>query len=224
METIENYASRSIHRKPSELQQFIRSRRSTRRFKPDRISESVLEEILRTAASAPSAHNRQPWRMEVVLKKSVKMQLAEAMGEEFKKDFESDNVPPDEMNKKINRSRNQIMQAPVVVLLCLDRQELKKFPDELRSRAEYLSATQSVANAGMLLLLAAHAEGMGGVWICSPLFAQKSVRYVLALPDTWDPQALFLLGYPQESPRQKTVKSIGQFVRFMRDDPELASP
>jgi len=162
--------------------------------------------------------------MEVVMKDLVKMQLADAMGEEFKKDLECDNVPPDVMNKRINRSRNQIMQVPVVVLLCLDRQELNGFPDESRSKAEYLSATQSVANAGMLLLLAAHAEGVGGVWICSPLFAQDSVRRVLALPDTWDPQAMFLLGYADESPRQKPVKSVGEFVRFVLDDPELVSP
>ncbi|MBM3126107.1 MAG: nitroreductase family protein [Chloroflexi bacterium] len=224
MDTMENSSSRSIHWKPSELQQFLRSRRSIRRFKPDPISETVLQEILRTAGSAPSAHNRQPWRMEVVMKDLVKMQLADAMGEEFKKDLECDNVPPDVMNKRINRSRNQIMQVPVVVLLCLDRQELNGFPDESRSKAEYLSATQSVANAGMLLLLAAHAEGVGGVWICSPLFAQDSVRRVLALPDTWDPQAMFLLGYADESPRQKPVKSVGEFVRFVLDDPELVSP
>ena len=36
--------------------------------------------------------------------------------------------------------------------------------------------TQSVALAGLQLLLAAHAEGLGGTWICWPLFAPDETR------------------------------------------------
>ncbi|MCQ3937769.1 MAG: hypothetical protein DPW18_12075 [Chloroflexi bacterium] len=42
------------------LLDFLRTRRSIRRFKPDPVPDSVIRELLHTATFAPSAHNRQP--------------------------------------------------------------------------------------------------------------------------------------------------------------------
>ena len=49
-----------------ELHNFLRSRRSIRRFRPEPIEDAVIERILTTATYAPSAHNRQPWRFCVI--------------------------------------------------------------------------------------------------------------------------------------------------------------
>jgi nitroreductase len=65
-------------------------------------------------------------------------------------------------------------------------------------------------------LLAAHAEGLGGNWICWPLFTQETVRVTLDLPATWEPQAMFFLGYPDETPREKVLKPLAEVVRFER--------
>ena len=56
-------------------------------------------------------------------------------------------------------------------------------------------AVQSVAASGLQLMLAAHAEGLGCNWICWPLYAQEVVREALNLSPTWEPQAMFFLGY-----------------------------
>jgi len=146
------------------LHNFLRTRRSIRRFKPDPIPDSVIEDILHTATFAPSAHNRQPWRFCVVTDLSVKTKLADAMEIEFKHDLEKDNLPQNEIQKQITRSRERIITAPVVIILNVDMTDMDVYPDDKRNQAEYLMAVQSVANAGMQLLLAAHAEGLGGVW------------------------------------------------------------
>ena len=143
------------------LHNFLRTRRSIRRFKPDPVPDSVIQNILTTATFAPSAHNRQPWRFVVVTDSSVKEKLADAMAVEFEHDLEQDQLPHDEIQKRITRSRERILAAPVLIILCLDMSDMDVYPDEKRSKAEYLMATQSVANAGMQLLLAAHAEGLG---------------------------------------------------------------
>ena len=44
----------------------IRSRRSTRGYKPDPVPKEVIEEILESAVHAPSAMNSQPWAITVV--------------------------------------------------------------------------------------------------------------------------------------------------------------
>ena len=74
---------------------------------------------------------------------------------------------------------------------------------------------QSISMAGLQLLLAATAEGLGGVWTCGPLFAPDSVRSVLHLPDPWKPQGMILLGYPDEIPQSKEIKSIEEVVKFI---------
>jgi coenzyme F420-0:L-glutamate ligase / coenzyme F420-1:gamma-L-glutamate ligase len=195
-----------------DLQNFLRTRRSIRRFKPDPVPDSVIQTILATATFAPSAHNRQPWRFAVVTDISVKTKLADAMAFEFERDLEIDKLPQPEIQKRTTRSRERIIAAPVVIILSVDMSDMDVYPDEKRSKAEYLMAVQSVANAGMQLMLAAHAEGLGGVWVCSPLFVQETVQTVLNLPKTWEPQAMFFIGYPQDIPDVRERKPLDAVV------------
>lgn len=195
---------------------FLRTRRSIRRFKPEPVPDSVLKDILHTATFAPSAHNRQPWRFIVVTDaaQSDKEKLANAMAVEFQRDLEKDNLPSDEITKRVNKSRERITGAPAVVILCVDMSEMDEYPDTRRKKAEYIIATQSTANAGMQLLLAAHAEGLGGVWVCSPMFAQEIVQEALNISKMWEPQAMFLLGYPVEVPAFRGRKALEEVVKF----------
>lgn len=145
---------------------------------------------------------------------SVKTKLADSMAVEFKRDLEKDNLPKDEIEKKVTSSRNRIIKAPVAVILCVDMTEMDSYPDSRRNKAEYIMATQSAANAGMQLLLAAHAEGLGSVWVCSPLFAQKAVQTALDLPKSWEPQAMYFLGYPVEIREPRDRKPLDEIVKL----------
>jgi coenzyme F420-0:L-glutamate ligase / coenzyme F420-1:gamma-L-glutamate ligase len=198
-----------------DLHAFLRTRRSIRRFKTDRVPDSVLRSILHTATFAPSAHNRQPWRFIVLTDSPAKQHLSDSMAAEFQRDLEKDNISSEEITKRVNRSRERITGAPVVVILCLDMSEMDEYPDTRRKKAEYVIATQSAANAGMQLLLAAHAEGLGGVWVCSPMFAQETVQKALNISTTWEPQAMFLLGYPVEIPALRERKKLEEVVIFL---------
>jgi coenzyme F420-0:L-glutamate ligase/coenzyme F420-1:gamma-L-glutamate ligase len=197
----------------AELHTFLRTRRSIRRFKADPVSDSVIENILTTATYAPSAHHRQPWRFAVLQDLSVKTNLADAMAVEFQRDLEEDNFSKDEIEKKVVNSRNRIIGAPVVIILCLDMTEMDSYPDPHRKKAEYIMATQSAANAGMQLLLAAHAEGLGSVWVCSPLFVPNVVQKTLDLSEAWEPQAMYFLGYPDIVPSVRERKPIKEIVK-----------
>lgn len=198
----------------TELRDFLRTRRSIRRFKPDVVPDSVLRDILLTSTFAPSAHHRQPWRFVVLQDASPKKHLADSMAIAFEKDLKKDNLPQEEIDKLVNRSKSRINSAPVIVMLCLDMTDMNQYEDKKRKRAEFLTATQSVANAGMQLLLAAHAEGLGGVWVCSPIFAQATVQHALEIPKTWEPQAMFLIGYPADIPKVRERKKLEEVTIF----------
>ena len=193
----------------------MRTRRSIRRFRPDPIPDSVIQNILTTSTYAPSAHNRQPWRFCVLTDLSVKTRLAEAMAADFQHDLVNDGVPPEKIQAQVKRSKERITSAPAAILLCLDMSEMDYYPDEKRSEAEYMMAVQSVAVAGMQLLLAAHAEGLGGVWACWPLFAQETIRTALDLPENWEPQGMFFIGYPGSIPELRHRKSVEKVSLFL---------
>ena len=197
------------------LQTFLRTRRSIRRFKTDPVPDSVLRDILHTATYAPSAHNRQPWRFVVMTSPTAKAHLADKMESEFQRDLEKDNLSNEEIQKRLKRSRERINSAPVIILLCTDMTEMDAYPDAQRKKAEYLIATRSAANAGMQLLLAAHAEGLGSVWVCSPMFAQRTVQQALDLSQQWEPQAMFLIGYALETPAVRERKSLKEITKFI---------
>jgi nitroreductase len=93
--------------------------------------------------------------------------------------------------------------------------EMDSYPDEKRGHAERTMAIQSVAAAGLQLLLAAHAEGLGGVWACWPLFAQETIQRALNLYESWEPQAMFFVGYHEIIPEVRDKKSLEDIAIFM---------
>ena len=202
-----------LPRHPDAIELF-RGRKSVRRFRSDPVPGLVLERVLEAATLAPSTHNCQPWRFAVLTDQPVKERLAQAMGAVFLHDLTSDGVELQEARRQIQRSRERIMAAPAVIVLCLDRSTIDIYPDQPRQHASYLMNAQSVAIAGGYLLLAAHAHGLGGVWMCAPLFAQAAVRKALDLPAEWEAQGLVLLGYPAVVPERRERLSIKDVTRF----------
>ena len=146
---------------------------------------------------------------------SVKARLAEAMAEDFERDLLRDGVAPEKIQAQIKRSTERLTSAPVVILLCLDMSEMDAYPDANRQHAERTMAMQSVAAAGLQLLLAAHAEGLGGVWVCSPLFTQETISKTLDLPKTWEAQAMFYIGYMAQNPEPRERKNIESISLFL---------
>ncbi len=193
----------------------ITSRRSIRRFLPKEVPRAVIERVLAAAVRAPSAHNRQPWRFVVLSQGEMRLRLAQAMAREFQRDLIRDGVSSEAAEIQVRRSVDRIVSAPLTIVVLLDILEVKKFSDKRRQRAEYLMAVQSVAMAGENLLLALEGEGLGGVWICAPLFVPDVVQQVLDLPASWQAQGLILLGYAAEIPPARQRKSINEVTRFI---------
>jgi coenzyme F420-0:L-glutamate ligase / coenzyme F420-1:gamma-L-glutamate ligase len=196
-----------------EHHEFLRSRRSARRFTSEDISDVVIDRMISSAVCAPSAHNRQPWRFCILKRLEAKTKLADAMAEEFQRDLLRDKVPAADVATRISQSRARIISSPLVVILCMDISEMDTYPDARRQEAERIMAIQSTAAAGLQLLLAAHAEGLAGVWTCGPLFAQDVVRRVLGLEASWEPQAMFFIGHADQQPKEKVLKPLGAIIR-----------
>jgi nitroreductase len=56
----------------------IKTRRSVRRFKKERVPPNLLKEVLEAARWAPSARNSQPWRFIIIVDEDLKKRVANA--------------------------------------------------------------------------------------------------------------------------------------------------
>ena len=188
-------------------------RRSIRRYSRLPVARELVDSLLETAVTAPSAHNRQPWRFLVIETQAAKENLARSMGERLRADRSRDGDPADAIDADVARSYARLTGAPVVILVCMTMADMDCYADEKRSQAEHLMAAQATAMATQNLLLAAHAAGLGACWMCAPLFCPETVSATLALPSDWEPQAIVTLGYPADQGKLFRRRSVGEVTR-----------
>lgn len=189
-----------------------RGRRSVRVYDGRPVPREALEQILEAACWAPSPHGRQPWRFAVLTRPEPKQRLAAAMGEEWQRTLAMDDEPPEIVGLRLARSRERITGAPALILACLYLEDLDRYPDEERQRAEEIMAIQSLGAAIENLLLAACALGLDSGWMCAPLFCPRTVREALDLGDALIPHALLTIGYAGQDPRRRPRRPIDEIV------------
>lgn len=176
--------------------QFVRGRRSVRRYDGRPVEPPLLESMLNAASWAPSAHNRQPWRYCVIYTAGVKERLSRQMGMQWRSDLSRDGVNREEIDRRVAISHERLTTAGAIIVPSVTMEDMDQYPDDKRATAEWMMAVQSVSLSCQNLLLAAHELGLGACWMCAPLFVPELVRRELLLPEHWHPQALITIGYP----------------------------
>jgi coenzyme F420-0:L-glutamate ligase/coenzyme F420-1:gamma-L-glutamate ligase len=203
-----------LFRTPTEpaLADLLGARRSIRRYRDKEVSHETIERVLQAAITAPSAHNRQPWRFAVLKDADTKGRLADMMGERLRQDRLRDGDSPDVVERDVARSASRISGAPVAIIVALTMEDMDFYPDARRMAAEHHMAVQSTAMAIENMLLAAHAMGLGSSIMCAPLFCPDVVCVALPLSPDWEPQALVTLGYPANDGKPYQRRSLEELV------------
>jgi nitroreductase len=166
----------------NEVLKAIRNRRTVRRFKSNPIDEEMLQMILEAGRWAPSFSNLQPWRFIVIKDRALKIALDKAARESV-------------LHFGIN-------EAPVVILVCVDR------------RIDPLHAIEAGAAATQNMTLAAHSLGLGAGWIgIWGTETEASIKKLLKLPETVRAVSLLPIGISDETP-EGYRKPIEEFVQF----------
>lgn len=165
-----------------ELQKAIESRRSIRRYDPDRaVEEEKLRALLESARLCQSAHNRQPWRF-MVLKGEKKDQIAGLLV----RWLEENPQLPDWL-KAVRHSAEVICQAPVLILVFREHD-----PDWEGS--DLLSVGAAIEH----ICLTAVELGLGSVWLRDPVFVEEEIAALVGWP--LQLVSAVSVGYPAEDP------------------------
>jgi coenzyme F420-0:L-glutamate ligase / coenzyme F420-1:gamma-L-glutamate ligase len=193
----------------------VRGRRSVRKYLPKEVPTALVNEVLDAARWAPSPHGRQPWRFAVITRTETKEGLAAAMGEEWRANLEMDGQDAGVVEKRLAGSRRRLIDAPVLVLVCLYLEDLDVYPDADRQRGEATMAVHSLGAAAQNVLLAAYDLGLDSGWMCAPLFCPEKVVEALGLDERLVPHALITLGYAEgDPPKRRSRKPLDDLVVY----------
>jgi F420 biosynthesis protein FbiB-like protein len=183
------------------LATLLQGRRSVRKFQNRSVQTELIEKILEAARWAPSPHGRQPWRFAVLTAQKTKLRLANEMGSAWQQNLRMDGQSAEVVNIRLEKSRQRILNAPVIVIPCLYLEDLDYYPDERRRADEKTMAIQSIGAAIQNMLLMAYDLGLDAGWMCAPLFCPETVCKVLDLDPCLIPQALITVGYAAADPK-----------------------
>src|SRR5437588_5419204 len=117
----------TLPRRTASLAALLQGRRSVRQFQDKPVARQLIEQILEAARWAPSPHGRQPWRFVVLTRPELKTLLAERMGETWQRNLEMDGQESEIVNIRLEKSRQRILTAPVIIIPCLYLEELDHY-------------------------------------------------------------------------------------------------
>ena len=211
-----------------ELIETLRTTGAIRDFLPDPVSDETVARILETARFAPSGGNRQGWRVVVVKDRATRVALRDlylpgwyeylaqrAAGltpwapitdraTEAKALESAGSIPPG------TAFPENLDQAPVLLVLFADLRELAAVDRDLPRYT--FAGGASVYPFAWNLLLAARAEGLGGVITTMPIARESEVKALLDAPDELAVAALIALGRPVHQLRKLTRAPVTSFA------------
>lgn len=175
-----------------ELRDVLRHRRMTRAFTDRPVPDEILHRLLRTARRAPSAGHTQPLEIVVVRDPQIRRDLAAASW--------SRGSRPD--------------AGQVTIVFCGDIiREAARYG--ARGAGKYLYA--DVAFAAMLCMLSAIDEGLACGFIGD--LHEEHVQAVLGLPPHIVPVGMIILGYGNETPRERSWRPVREIIHYERFEP-----
>lgn len=203
----------------------IENRRSIRKYKDQDIPQKDIEEIVQTAAKAPSACNEQMWKFVIVKNKEVINKIAGAISERLDemKEWEEASGILDRLDNK-KRVVTFFAKAPVVVAVYMndyryyDPDFKAVFEERFSSEEQHIlfgdADIQSIGAAIQNLLLAVEEKGYGACWMCEPIVAYERINKVLG-EENGRLMAIIPIGVPAQNPEMRPKKSFDEICEII---------
>jgi len=170
-------------------------RRSVRHFSNKRVEQEVIEDLIRTASTAPSGAHKQPWTFCVVSDPAVKQRIREAAEEEERASYNG-RMPPEWLEDLAplgtDWQKPFLETAPFLIIVFKRAYEWK--PDGSKRKNYYVE--ESVGIACGLLLAAIHHVGL--VSLTHTPSPMGFLAKLLERPDNERPFLLIPVGYPAD--------------------------
>jgi nitroreductase len=224
---------------PLDLVETLRSTGAAREFDPGAVPDDVVYRILDTARFAPNGGNRQAWRVVVVRDDETRRRLRDLYlppWYEYLAMTVAGLTPWAPVTDRAAEARartgaaalaeqaaggpggfaEHFDEVPVLLALLADLRRLAAVDRDLDRYT--LVGGASVYPFAWSILLAARAEGLGGVMTTMVVAAEDEVRALLGVPDEFAVAAVLALGRPVHQPHRLRRLPVEDFATVDRFD------
>ncbi len=209
----DRYPEESILHRSQAFFQLLERRRSIRDFSSSPVQKEVIDELIRTASTAPSGANKQPWTFCVVTDATLKKEIREAAEIE---EHESYTSRMSEAWREDIRPLQTDWHKPFLeiapYLIVVFKRVYEIMPDG--SKRNNYFANESVGLACGMLLAAIHHAGL--VALTHTPNPMNFVSRILKRPENERPFLLIPVGYPADDAyvpdlKRKTLPEIAVY-------------
>ena len=208
----------------AELHELMSSRRSVRRFTTAVPARDLVERLIDSAVTAPSASNRQPWRFTIVTSRATIDALAAAV--QTAVDRIALAIEPEFQTafRAYGDYFRRFEAAPMVIvplsraIMTLSNLTGARLGEDDRARIAAMERDSGLIGTSLALqnlLLAAHAAGLAASAMTGPLVAVDELRSILRVPPSWHIAALVPIGYADETPNAPARKPGSQVTEWL---------
>jgi nitroreductase len=216
LEQFREFPIEEMRARLAELYADLDRRRTVRDFSERPVPRDIIETALKTANTAPSGANLQPWHFVVVSGKETKRRIREAAEAEEREFYE--HRATEEWLAALeplgtDASKPFLETAPYLVAVFL--QKYGELPDGRKVKHYY--PTESTGLATGLLIAALHRAGLATLTHTpSPM---KFLNEILGRPKNERPFLLLVVGYPADDARVPDIrrKELDEFTSWIED-------
>ena len=181
----------------------LSNRRTIRDFSDKPVDKSVIENCIKTAGTAPSGANMQPWHFVLISDQKIKKQIRIA-AEKEEKEFYENRAPKEWLDVLAplgtDDHKPYLETAPWLIAVFMQR--FGKFPDGRKVKHYY--GLESVGIATGLLITAIHNAGLASLTHTpSPM---GFLNEILDRPKNERPFLLLVVGHPARDARVPDIK------------------
>lgn len=196
-----------------EYYDFLDRRRTVREFSTKPVDKKIIENIIKTASTAPSGAHKQPWTFVAVSNTEIKKEIRIAAEKEEYENYHgrmSEEWLEDLKIFETNEVKSFLEKAPWLIVV------FKKAYDEMEGeKQKNYYVNESVGLATGFLLTAIHNAGL--VALTHTPSPMRFLQNILNRPENERPFLLIPVGYPIENPTvpdltRKPLNEISVFI------------
>ena len=191
-----SYPIEEMQQRSKSFLKSIQQRRTIRDFSDKPVPEEIIVNCLKSAGTAPSGANRQPWHFSVVSDMEIKKQIRKAAEEEEKK-FYSGRAPDEwlEALEPLGTDENKpfLEVAPYLIVIFSEAYGL----DDKGNKIKNYYVSESVGIATGMLITALHNAGL--VTLTHTTRPMNFLRKILGRGENERAFLILVTGFPSEN-------------------------